>query len=225
MHAYSEGKRNMKHAERMDKFGHAGLYFVTSENMSLGRSTLEIVQAALSGGARLIQLREKHLPAADLLSLARAVRKLTAEAGALLIINDRIDIAMASGADGVHLGQADLPVADARRLADDLIIGASTHSVSEAVAAESAGASYINIGPIFPTGTKEWQGEFLGLERLKEISASVRLPFTVMGGIKRRHIPELLAAGARTIALVTEVTQADDPELAIRELLSLIQHR
>ncbi len=212
----------MKHEERMKRFLSSGLYVVTSQAMSCGRTTIDIIRAALSGGATLVQLREKELSACALLKLAQDARRLTAEANALLIINDRVDIALASGADGVHLGQGDLPVSCARRLAHDLIIGASTHSVAEAVAAEAAGASYINIGPIFATRTKEWQGDFLGIARMKMIATSVNLPFTVMGGIKTKHIPELLDAGARTIAMVTEVTLADDTERAVRDLLSAL---
>jgi len=208
----------------MARFEDAGLYFVTSGALSRGRATVDIVRAALEGGVRLIQLREKEMPVPQLVDLAGAVRELTAGAGALMIVNDRVDVALAVGADGVHLGQDDFPVDAARRVAPDLIIGASTHSVDEARRAEAEGASYINIGPIYPTGTKpDWTGGYVGLEGLKAISSAVRGPFTVMGGIKRRHIPELVAAGARTIALVTAVTAADDPRAAARELLRTIE--
>ncbi len=210
------------HEERMRRFREAGLYLVTSQALSGGRTTVEIVQAALSGGVRLIQLREKEMPVRDYVALARRVRDLTAERGALLIINDRVDVALAVGADGVHLGQDDFPVPAARLIGADLIIGVSTHSVAEAVRAQAEGASYINIGPLFPTGTKRWEGAYLGVEGLREIAAHVRVPFSVMGGIKRGHIPELLAAGARTVALVTAVTAAPDPEAAARELLAQI---
>ena len=116
----------------MRRFRDAGLYLVTSQSLSSGRATLEIVRAALAGGVKLVQLREKDLSTRRLLGLARKVRELTAKAGALLIINDRLDIALAVGADGVHLGQDDLPVDEARKIAPDLIIGASSHSRKEA---------------------------------------------------------------------------------------------
>lgn len=212
------------HQERMVRFAGAGLYLVTSGALSRGRSTVEIARAALAGGVKLIQLREKDLPLRRLMDLAGEIRQLTSEAGALLIVNDRIDVALSVGADGVHLGQDDLPVDAARRIAPDLIIGASTHSPDEALRAEADGASYINIGPLFPTGTKpDWTGACLGLEGLGAVSSAARGPFTVMGGIKRQHIPELVAAGARTIALVTAVTMADDPCTATRELLKTIR--
>lgn len=211
------------HRQRMERFAAAGLYLVTSESMSAGRSTLEVVEGALRGGCRLVQLREKDRSTCELTRLARRVRELTAHADALLLINDRLDVALAVGADGVHLGRDDLPLADARRLAPDLIIGGSSHSQAEAVEAQAAGASYVNIGPLFPTHTKSWAHDFLGLEGLRSIAPHVRIPFTVMGGIKRRHVPDLLAAGARTIAVVTAVTGADDPEDAARDLLTAIR--
>ncbi len=211
------------HAERMRQFGQAGLYLVTSQALSRGRSTLEIVDAALTGGVRLIQLREKEMPIRDFMQLAAQVRMQTTRAGSLLIINDRVDVALAVGADGVHLGQDDFPIVPARRLAPDLIIGASTHSPAEARAAEQAGASYVNIGPLFPTQTKAWADKFLGLKGLENIARHVTIPWTVMGGIKPEHVPELTRAGARTIAVVTAITAADDPAQAARDLLALLR--
>jgi thiamine-phosphate pyrophosphorylase len=171
------------HAERMRRFIRAGLYLVTSQPLSAGRSTPAVVEAALRGGVRLVQVREKELPLRALLALTRELRTLTRAYGALLIVNDRLDIALAAGADGVHLGQSDLPIADARRIAPDLIIGASSHSAAQAAAAGREGASYVNIGPLFPTQTKDWTGEFLGMEGLRRIAPAVDIPFTVMGGI------------------------------------------
>jgi thiamine-phosphate pyrophosphorylase len=213
------------HAKRMRRFAEAGLYLVTSQALSAGRTTPEVVRAALAGGCRLVQLREKDLPVRELTALAMAVRRITDEAGALLIINDRLDVALAVGADGVHLGQDDLPIPAARRAAPDLIIGGSTHSVAEALRAEAEGASYVNIGPLFSTHTKHWGGEFLGLEGLRRVVPHVRVPFSVMGGIKREHVIDLLEAGARVIAVVTAVTAAPDPAQAARDLLALIRSR
>ncbi len=211
------------HAQRMARFQKAGLYLVTSQAASLERSPPTIIAAALAGGVRLIQLREKNLPLPDFFSLAQEARRLTQAADALRIINDRVDVALAIGADGVHLGQTDFPVAAARKLAPQLIIGASTHNPLQAKAAQVAGASYINIGPLFATQTKTWDGRFLGLRGLRAIAPTVRIPFSVMGGIKKQHIPKLRQAGARTIAVVSAVTAARDPAAAARELLSLIR--
>jgi thiamine-phosphate pyrophosphorylase len=210
------------HAARMARFVKAGLYLVTSQSLSAGRTTLEVVRAALDAGVRLIQLREKDMPIRALVRLAGEVRCLTEAAGALLLINDRLDVALAVGADGVHLGQEDFPIPEARRLAPDLIIGASTHSVEEALRAQEEGASYVNIGPIFPTATKSWTAPFLGLEGLRRIAAVTHVPFSVMGGIKSDHIPALVQSGAQAIALVTAVTAAPDPFAATRHLLDVI---
>jgi len=212
-----------RHAARMDVFTTAGLYLVTSEALSGPGGTRGVVRAALAAGVRLIQLREKDCSVRVFMDLAKDVRDMTREAGALLIINDRLDVALGVDADGVHLGQDDFPVTDARRLAPDLIIGTSTHSVEEAVAAQRDGVSYLNIGPLFPTATKVWNDAFLGVEGLRRIAAHVRIPFTVMGGIKADHIPALLAAGARTLAVVTAVTAAPDPGAAAADLLRRIR--
>ncbi len=211
------------HDKRMARFRKAGLYLVTSQPLSRGRTTLAVLEAALRGGVKLVQLREKEMPLRELYAISIEARRMTNEAGALLIINDRIDVALAIGADGVHLGQDDLPIAAARDVVPDLVIGASTHSVAEAEDAIGEGASYVNIGPIFPTNTKVWTDDYLGLDGLRKIATSVTLPFTVMGGIKRDHIPELVEAGAETIALVTAVTDAPDVEQATRELLTVIR--
>lgn len=207
----------------MSRFVRAGLYLVTSESMSAGRSTIRVVTEALKGGVRLIQLREKDLDDAAFLDLAVAVRRLTAEAGALLLINDRIDVAESAGADGVHLGLDDTPVRAARERAPDMIIGASSHSLEEALAAQDAGASYVNIGPVYPTRTKSWSSSYLGVAALNEIAPHLSIPWTVMGGIKKHHVPELVGAGARTVAVVTAVTMAPDIEAESREWLKLLQ--
>jgi thiamine-phosphate pyrophosphorylase len=218
------GPTSSRSAAAMARFTAAGIYLVTSAAHSRGRPTLRIIQAALSGGIRLIQLREKELSGYAFFKLAEQVRAMTREAGALLIINDRLDIALATGADGVHLGQDDVPLRAARRVAPDLIIGASTHSVEEAAAAQIAGASYLNIGPLFPTATKRDAPVYLGFDGLETIARTVRIPFTVMGGIKAEHIPTLVRRGVRTVAVVTAITAADDPAAESTRLLSILQN-
>ncbi|NLB55517.1 MAG: thiamine phosphate synthase [Lentisphaerae bacterium] len=209
-------------SQRMAVFQEAGLYLVTSEPLSAGRSTLTIIQEALAGGVKLIQLREKEMAPRRFVEMAVEARKLIHDAGAILIINDRLDVALASGADGVHLGQDDFPPEYARKIGPDLIIGVSTHNIEEAVLAEKYGASYVNIGPVFPTKTKAYEGEYIGLDGISRISSHISIPFTVMGGIKQENIPDLTAHGARTIAVVTAVTQADSPRVAAESLRRLI---
>ncbi len=207
----------------ISRFLEIDVYPVTCRQLSAGRSNLEVLQAVIRGGARIIQLREKDLCDRDLFHLARAFREITREAGLLLIINDRLDIALAVEADGVHLGRADLPVAAARRLAPELLIGASAHSCEEAQQAEEEGADYVNIGPIFPTRTKADARHFLGPDAIREIRRHIRIPFTVMGGINERNIHQVLAAGARRVAMVTAITQAPDIAERVRCLRELIR--
>ena len=214
---------NSLYRARMARFRRAGLYLVTSQSLSRGRSTEKIVKMALAGGVRLIQLREKNMPILQLTKLAEKIRAMTKKAGALLIINDCLELALAVGADGVHLGQDDLPVAHAKKIGKNLIIGASTHSLKEALAAQKAGASYVNIGPLFPTRTKKWNEKFLGIREMKQIASKIKVPFTVMGGIKANHVPDLVKAGAKTIAVVTAITAADNPRKAAKQLLALIR--
>ena len=209
-------------AERLAAFEACSLYPVVSSEFCAGRSVTEVVAAIASGGAKIVQLREKHRSDADLFALARACRKITEAAGMLLIIDDRLDIALASGADGVHLGQEDLPVAEARKLAPELLIGSSTHNSSEVAAAQAAGTGYLNIGPIYPTNTKSVSCGALGVDMLKQLAPLVKCPFSVMGGIKARHLPELCRCGAKHIAMVTEITTAPDIAGKVRELLAEI---
>ena len=210
-------------AERLNAFSDCTLYPVVSSEFCAGRSVPEVVSAIAAGGAKIVQLREKHRSDADLFSLARECRKITAAAGMLLIIDDRVDIALACDADGVHLGQDDLPVAEARRIAPELLVGSSTHNAAEILAAQRADTGYLNLGPIYPTRTKSVSCGSLGLDMLKELAPQVRCPFSVMGGIKRRHLPELLASGARHIAMVTEITTAPDVAAQVRSLLAEIR--
>jgi thiamine-phosphate pyrophosphorylase len=171
---------------------------------------------------RLVQLREKDLDDRSLYLRALEFRRLTKAAGALLIVDDRLDIALAAGADGVHLGQEDLPINIARSLAPELLIGASTHSREEALAAQDAGASYVNIGPIFATQTKE-AATPLGVEAIDLIAPRLRIPWTTMGGIKKENIRQVVARGARHPAVMTAVTAAPDPAAAARELRQIIK--
>ncbi len=196
------------------------LYPVLSSEFTCGRSVLEVLAQIASGGARIVQLREKAKTKREVFELAVAYRKVCDKYSMLLIVNDHVDVALAAGADGVHLGQDDLPVSAARAIAPDLLLGASTHSREEALEAQAAGADYVNLGPIYPTATKLVPTGVVGIQLIKEVAPLLHIPFTVMGGIKEHHLPELLAAGARRIAMVTEITQADDVAVKVRVLRS-----
>ncbi len=186
------------------------LYPVSCERLARGRSDLEWLSSVLAGGARIVQLRDKEGDDRLLYEKALAFRRLTREAGALFMVNNRLDIALLTGADGVHLGNRDLPAEEARRLAPDLLIGVSANTPAQAATARERGASYFNIGPLFPTTTKDGLKEFLGSEAIPAFSALSPLPFTVMGGIKLAHIDELVARGAQRLAVVTALTAASD---------------
>lgn len=204
-------------------FKNIDVYPVTCEKLSAGRSDIDVLEEVIRGGAKIIQLREKEFAKRDLYLLALEFRTITAEADVLLIINDYLDIALAVEADGVHLGQDDLPIKAAAKLAPELLIGASSHSLEEAVQAEEDGADYINIGPIFPTKTKEKVARFLGPKAIASISPRINLPFTVMGGINATNIGQVISQGAKRIAMVTAITKADDIAETVRLLKEKIR--
>ena len=214
----------MQREARKNAFKQVDIYPVTCERLSNGRSNLEVLKAVIQGGARIIQLREKEYSGKKMYDLALKFREITTKAGVLLIINDHVDIALAVEADGVHLGQNDFPLKAAIKIAPELLIGASTHSIKEAIQAQKEGADYINIGPIFPTGTKEGIERFLGPEAIAAISPEIDVPFTVMGGISESNIDQVLTNGARRVAMVTAITQAPDIAAQVKSLRKKIQN-
>lgn len=211
------------YADKMEQFIHqVNLYPVSCERLALGRSDGEWLDAVLAGGARIVQLRDKESDERSLYNKALMFREKTARAGALFIVNNRVDIALLSGADGLHLGNTDIPAEEARKIAPELIIGVSANSKEQAASAEQRGASYFNIGPLFPTSTKKGLANFLGSGAIKDFSSHSSLPFTVMGGIKLNHVAELTALGARRIAVVTAITEAEDMTAETRRWIRTI---
>lgn len=193
---------------------------------TLGRPELSFVDLAkkiCAGGARLLQLRVKDLPAREFLSIAQEVRTICQQAGCWLIINDRADIALAVDADGVHVGQEDLPLEATRKvLGPGKIIGVSTHDPAQAVAAERGGADYLGFGPLFGTSTKATGYTVRGLDQLREIRALVHLPIVAIGGITAERAPAALAAGAEAVAMISDLVLADDVTGKVRETLEKI---
>lgn len=193
------------------------LYLVTDRGLSLDRSTIDIVRAAVQGGVTCVQLREKHCTTREFIEEARLVRHLLDQVATRipLIINDRVDVALAIGADGVHLGQSDMPIADARRLVgSSLFIGISAESVTDALRAEAEGADYIGISPVFTTPTKKNTALPLGLEGIRSIRAAVSLPLVGIGGINAGNAVDILRAGADGVAVVSAIVSAPCPESA-----------
>ncbi|MBU0730775.1 MAG: thiamine phosphate synthase [Proteobacteria bacterium] len=199
------------------------IYPVSCEKLSNGRTDRQWIDKVLAGGARIVQLRDKLSDDRTLLEKAHYFRRKSREAGALFIVNNRLDIALLSDADGIHLGNSDIPTQEARRLAPELIIGVSCNTREQAASAKARGASYFNIGPLFHTGTKQGLSTFLGSEAIADFSSVCDLPYSVMGGIKLDHVEELAAKGARRIAVVTALTQAEDVENETRKWINRIK--
>ena len=198
------------------------LYFVTDRKQTANRPLVDVVHAALDGGVRAVQLREKDLEGRELYELAEQLRDLTTRYQARLLINDRIDVALAVEADGVHLGHNSFPVAAARRLIGlDRLIGVSTHSQQEIAAAQ--GADFIVFGPVYYTPSKAAYGEPQGLKRLQEAVAHSPVPVFAIGGIKTDRVAEILETGARGIAMISAISAANDPAQAARDLLKQIE--
>lgn len=201
------------------------LYLITDRTQTAGRPLSAVVADALEGGVRMLQLREKDLSSRDLLDLAMELRQLTKSYNAQLIINDRIDIALAVGADGVHLGVASIPVAVVRGIVGkDFLIGYSAHAVSEALEAEQDGADFITFGPVFDTPSKRSYGQPLGLQTLSEAVKTLSIPVYALGGIKLSAMSRLLTTGCRGIALISAVMAADDPCRAAEELIVALEN-
>ncbi|MDR2573800.1 MAG: thiamine phosphate synthase [Desulfovibrio sp.] len=191
--------------------GETDLYAVTDARLSLGRPLAVVAEGLLNAGVRILQYREKKLKAGQMLEECRLLRELTRRAKACFIVNDHIDIALLTEADGVHIGQEDLPIADVRRLVGPkMLIGLSTHSPDQARAAQAAGADYIGVGPIFATQTKEDVVAPVGCDYLDWVTRNMDMPFVAIGGIKENNIAEVTRHGARCCALVSELLGARD---------------
>jgi thiamine-phosphate pyrophosphorylase len=189
----------------------ADIYGVTAEEYSLGRSNIEVAAQMIEAGITVIQYREKEKNGTMMVEECLKLRELTRSAGVTFIVNDRPDLALLVDADGVHLGQDDLPPEMVRKLVGEkMIIGLSTHSPAQAQAAERLGVDYIGVGPIFATKTKKDVCDPVGLSYLDYIVKNISLPFVAIGGIKEHNIASVYQTGARCIALVTEITGAPD---------------
>jgi thiamine-phosphate pyrophosphorylase len=199
------------------------LYVITDRQQTGGRSLTEVVEAALRGGVRAVQLREKDLPPRELYPLAQEMRRLTQRYSARLLINDRLDVADAVDADGVHLTTTSLPTEVARQLLGPTrLLGVSTHNAAEAHAAEVGGADFVVFGPVFYTPSKAPYGDPVGLAALRAVRAAVALPIFAIGGVNKANLDRVLAAGADGIAVISAVIAAADPMSAAQELLTTL---
>jgi len=201
-------------------------YLVTQASLSEGRSTPEIVRGAIDGGVDAVQLREKDASARSRYELGLELRELTADAGVDLIVNDRVDVADAIDADGVHVGQSDLPVAVARDLlGPDAIVGCSTSTVAEAREAEREGADYLGVGAVYGTSSKDVADaeDGIGPERIEAIADIVSIPIVGIGGITAKNAGPVVEAGAAGVAVISAVTTAPDPAAATEALAAAVE--
>jgi len=183
------------------------------------------VRLALEGGVRAIQLREKDLPIRELLALSQELRTITKEFGARLFINDRVDVAVAVNADGVHLGHESMPVEAVRKIVGkDMLIGVSTHNLAEAKAAEAGGADFITIGPIFDTPSKAKLGVPVGLSILKELKYELNIPFYALGGVKSGNMAQVFNAGATGVSMISAIMAEEDIKKASSKLIAAIAY-
>ena len=199
------------------------LYLITDREATAGRDLLATLEEALAGGVRGVQLREKKVPSREYWQLAQAIRDLTSRYGSRLLINDRIDIALAVGADGVHLPESGFPVSAARELlGDEKLIGVSCHSLDTALRAERGRADFITFGPVYFTPSKAFYGEPLGVAPLVEVSRSLSIPVFALGGVTRDRFPELLASGINRVACISAILAAPEPRAEAEALTTLL---
>ena len=203
------------------------LYLVTDRHATEGRPLLEVIPKALDAGVKAIQLRERDLPARELLSLAEQVKAMTDRAGATLLINDRVDVCLMIGAEGVHLRADHLPIPVVRRLlGPERLIGVSCHSVEEVREAEKGGADFVVLGPLYKTPSKRSYGPPIGVETLRAAKAGCPIPIFAIGGIQSDRIPEVLKAGAIGVAVISGILTAADVGRAAEHMLEVLQsHR
>ena len=199
------------------------LYLVTDRDLSRGRPLIDVVGAAIQGGVTCVQLREKTCSTREFLTQAVSIKEFLKERGIPLIINDRIDIALVVQADGVHLGQSDMPLELAQRiLPETMIVGISAESPEDAESAEKGGADYISVSPVFGTPTKTDTAPPLGIEGIREIRRRVKIPIVGIGGLNEINSADIIRAGADGIAVVSAIMAADNPEETARRLKQTI---
>lgn len=201
----------------------ASLYVILDRTVARGRDLEVVLDGAIAGGARMVQLREKAWPSGQILPIAERLRERCRREGVTFIVNDRVDLALAVDADGVHLGQDDLPSRAARPLLRrGMILGRSTHSVTQARAAQTEGADYVAVGSMFPTSSKAGF-ELVGPALVKSVRPDISVPLVGIGGITPENVDQVILAGADGIAVISAVCAADDPALATRRFIDAIE--
>jgi len=208
-----------------EKLKDIDLYFITDSKLTK-KTVLEDVKAAIKAGVKIIQYREKEKTTREMLEEAKKIGKLCKENNILFIINDRVDIALAVNADGIHLGNEDMPYSIARKLLGrEKIIGLTVHNIHEAIEAEKIGADYVGVSPIFETKTKVDAGKPAGIELIKEVKEKLKIPFVAIGGINEKNIKSVLEAGAKSVAIISAITTKDNVEKECKKFRKIILDR
>lgn len=198
------------------------LYFITDRGLSK-KGIIDDIKAAIRGGVKIIQYREKELSTKEIIKEAKEIKKLCKESNVKFIVNDRVDVALASEADGVHIGPDDMNLETARKiLGPDKIIGVTASSIEDAKFFESLGADYVGLSPIFATGTKKDAGEPIGSEAVKKANEELRIPFVAIGGITQENLREVLEAGAKSVCMISAILNKDDVEGEVRKIRGII---
>ncbi|GHV08087.1 thiamine-phosphate synthase [Spirochaetia bacterium] len=198
------------------------LYLCTDRVLSLGRPITEALEAAIAGGITMVQLREKNASTREFYDIALEVQRITKKHGVPLVVNDRLDIALAIGAEGIHIGQSDMPLRIARRLVGEMMfIGVSVHTVEQARLAEADGADYLGVGAVWATGSKA-DAAAIGLDRLREIRAAVHIPAVAIGGIGPANVSQVMATGIEGVAVISAILSQSDIGEAAKNLRRLL---
>jgi thiamine-phosphate pyrophosphorylase len=206
---------------KKDKLKDIDLYFITDSKLTK-KTILDDVKSAISGGVKIVQYREKEKPTKEMVEEALKIKKLCAD-DVIFLVNDRIDVALAVDADGVHLGQDDMPYETARKLLGDKIIGLTIHNVEEAVDAEKIGADYLGVSPIFATTTKLDAGKPAGIKLIEDVKNAVNIPFTAIGGINLENIGQVAGAGAKSAVAISAIVTKDDVEKEVKKFIEKLK--
>lgn len=205
------------------KFINTDIYAITGEEFSKGKDNITVVKELLEAGVKIIQYREKIKTREEKLKQCLEIIKLTKKAGAIFIVNDDLDLAIECDADGVHLGQEDMDVLEARKKAPNMIIGLSTHKIEDAKVAEAKGADYIGVGPTYFTSTKKNLSPGGGLSYLKWVSENISIPYVAIGGIKESNIKEVQAFGGKTFAMISELVGEENIKEKVIKIRNLLK--
>lgn len=215
--------KNQKKMPRKKNLNKIDLYFITDSKLTK-KSVLDDVKAAIKADVKIIQYREKEKCTKDMIEEAKKIKEICGKSDVIFLIDDRVDVALAVNADGVHLGTGDMPYNTARKLLREKIIGLTIHNVEEAIEAEKLGADYVGVSPVFETKTKLDAGPAAGLQLIKDVKGKIRIPFVAIGGINLENLKSVLEAGAKSVVAISAIVTKDDVEEECKKFMSIIKN-